>query len=77
MATGTVKWFSSEKGFGFIKPDVGGGDVFVLPQDASAAGLAKSSEGQKVSFTPVDNGSGKVAAKKIRVTPSKADAEAQ
>jgi CspA family cold shock protein len=50
MTIGTVKFFNSTKGFGFISPDGGGKDVFVLVSAVVAAGLRSLSEGQKVSF---------------------------
>ena len=50
MPTGTVKWFNSEKGFGFIQPDGGGADVFVHISAVERAGLRSLNEGQKVSF---------------------------
>jgi CspA family cold shock protein len=50
MATGTVKWFNSTKGFGFIQPDAGGADVFVHISAVQRAGLSDLVEGQKVNF---------------------------
>jgi CspA family cold shock protein len=50
MTTGTVKWFNSQKGFGFIQPDDGGKDVFVHISAVERAGMSSLSEGQKVSF---------------------------
>jgi CspA family cold shock protein len=50
MATGTVKWFSSEKGFGFITPDEGGTDMFVHHSEIQMSGYASLDEGQKVSY---------------------------
>ena len=50
MATGTVKWFNSTKGFGFIQPDEGGQDVFVHVSAVERSGLNSLSDGQKVSF---------------------------
>lgn len=51
MDTGTVKWFSSEKGFGFITPDGGGADLFVHHSEVKVSGYASLEEGQKVSFS--------------------------
>lgn len=50
MAQGTVKWFNSQKGFGFIQPDAGGPDVFVHISAVERAGLRSLNEGQKVSY---------------------------
>lgn len=61
MATGTVKWFNTTKGFGFIAPDGGGKDVFVHVTAVQRAGLQSLSEGQRVSFDVVDDRKGKKA----------------
>jgi cold shock protein len=50
MTIGTVKWFNGQKGFGFIQPDDGGGDVFVHISAVERAGMTSLQEGQKVSF---------------------------
>ena len=50
MATGTVKWFNTTKGYGFILPQEGGKDVFVHITAVQAAGLRGLNEGQKVSY---------------------------
>ena len=50
MATGTVKWFNSTKGFGFIQPDNGGQDVFVHISAVERAGLSNLVDGQKINF---------------------------
>ncbi len=50
MQTGTVKWFNSQKGFGFIQPDGGGTDVFVHISAVERAGMNGLNEGQKISF---------------------------
>jgi cold shock protein len=50
MPTGTVKWFNSTKGFGFIAPDGGGKDVFVHISAVERAGLTGLNDNQKVSF---------------------------
>jgi CspA family cold shock protein len=50
MTTGTVKWFNTQKGFGFIQPEDGGKDVFVHISAVERAGMSSLNEGQKVSF---------------------------
>ena len=50
MNTGTVKWFNSTKGFGFIQPDQGGKDVFVHVSAVERSGLGALNEGQKISY---------------------------
>lgn len=50
MATGTVKWFNAEKGYGFIAPDDGGADVFVHYSAIQSGGYRSLEEAQKVSF---------------------------
>jgi CspA family cold shock protein len=67
MATGTVKWFNSTKGFGFIQPDEGGQDVFVHISAVQRAGLSGLAEGQKISYEVVrDNRSGKSSADRLQ-----------
>jgi len=68
MSTGTVKWFNSQKGFGFIQPDDGGNDVFVHISAVERAGLSNLAEGQKVSFeVKVDPKRGKSSAENLQV----------
>jgi CspA family cold shock protein len=50
MPTGTVKWFNPRKGFGFIKPDDGGPDVFVHVSAVERSGMGNPSDGQRVSY---------------------------
>jgi CspA family cold shock protein len=50
MSTGTVKWFNSAKGFGFIQPEDGGKDVFVHVSAVERAGLRGLNEGQKIEY---------------------------
>lgn len=67
MATGTVKWFNSQKGFGFIQPDDNSKDVFVHISAVERAGLNGLDEGQKVSYEIVaDSRSGKSSAEDLR-----------
>ncbi|MEJ0052717.1 MAG: cold-shock protein [Methylovirgula sp.] len=63
MATGTVKFFNDQKGYGFIQPDDGGKDVFVHVSAVERSGLRGLVEGQKVSFeVETDRRSGKPSA---------------
>jgi CspA family cold shock protein len=67
MATGTVKWFNIQKGFGFIQPDNGGADAFVHISAVERAGLGSLNEGQKVEYELVaDRRSGKMAADNLK-----------
>ena len=66
MATGTVKWFNSQKGFGFIQPDDGGKDVFVHISAVERAGMRGLNEGQKISYEVVaDRKTGKSSAQNL------------
>ncbi len=68
MNTGTVKFYNSQKGFGFIQPDDGAQDVFVHATALERANISTLAEGQKVSFdTEVDSRSGKTAVSKIEL----------
>jgi cold shock protein len=65
--TGIVKWFNSQKGFGFIQPTNGGNDVFVHISAVERAGMSTLNEGQNVSFDIVaDRRTGKSAAENLR-----------
>ena len=68
MATGTVKWFNSAKGFGFIQPDDdGSNDVFVHISAVERAGLSNLAEGQKLSYeVKMDPKRGKASAENLR-----------
>lgn len=67
MAIGTVKWYNSEKGFGFIQPDDGGKDAFVHVSAIERAGMSDLREGQKISFELVaDKRSGKMSADRLQ-----------
>lgn len=68
MATGTVKWFNAQKGFGFIQPESGGPDVFVHISAVERAGLNDLAEGQKVNFElATDKRSGKKSADQLQL----------
>jgi cold shock protein len=67
MAQGTVKWFNSQKGFGFIQPSDGSKDVFVHISAVERAGMNGLNDGQKISFDLVpDRKSGKMSAGNLR-----------
>ena len=65
MATGTVKWFNAQKGFGFIQPSDGSKDVFVHVTAVQRAGLTTLNEGQSVTFDVSDE-RGKPAATNLQ-----------
>ncbi len=65
MANGTVKWFDTIKGYGFIQPDDGGKDAFVHISAVERSGLDGLREGQKVSYELVPGRNGKEAAENI------------
>jgi cold shock protein len=62
MATGTVKWFSEQKGYGFITPDDGGKDMFVHQSAIAGNGFRSLSEGAKVSYDTEQSPKGPAAA---------------
>ena len=67
MNKGTVKWFNSQKGFGFIQPESGNKDVFVHISAVERAGMSTLNEGQNVTFDIVaDRRTGKSAAENLR-----------
>jgi CspA family cold shock protein len=69
MATGTVKWFNDQKGYGFVQPDDGSKDVFVHISAVEGAGLRSLKEGQKISFEIVtDKRTGKTSAGNLTAT---------
>ena len=65
MATGKVKWFNGEKGFGFIQPDDGGKDVFVHISAVERAGLGSLREGQKIQYEIVAGRNGRSSAENL------------
>ena len=65
MPTGTVKWFNTMKGYGFIQPDDGGKDVFVHISAVEKSGMGTLAEGQRVSFEIVTE-RGKLAASNLQ-----------
>ena len=67
MPIGTVKWFNSTKGFGFIQPDNGGPDVFVHISAVERAGMSGLSDGQKISYEDIrDPKRGKTSAENLK-----------
>ena len=66
MANGTVKWFNSQKGFGFIAPEGGGNDVFVHATALEAAGISTLNDGQPVSYE-LQEERGKTSAAQLKV----------
>ena len=66
MAKGTVKWFNSQKGYGFIQPQAGGKDVFVHISAVERAGLTGLNEGQVVEFEEVSN-RGRTSAENLKL----------
>jgi CspA family cold shock protein len=66
VALGTVKWFNSQKGYGFIQPQDGGKDVFVHISAVEKAGLSGLNEGQVVEYEEVPN-KGKTTAEQLKI----------
>ena len=71
MSTGTVKWFNTTKGFGFIQPEEGGSDVFVHISALERAGIANLNEGQRVSYELATN-KGKTSAANLKLLDANA-----
>jgi CspA family cold shock protein len=67
MTTGTVKWFNTAKGFGFIEPEDGSNDAFIHISAVERAGLSSLNEGQKVSYELQAGQNGKSSAENLSV----------
>lgn len=67
MPTGTVKWFNSTKGFGFIEPEDGGKDIFVHVSQVEKSGLTGLVESQKVDFEIIEGPDGRTMAGDLKV----------
>ncbi len=68
MASGTVKWFNSQKGYGFIQPDDGSKDVFVHISAVERAGIGNLNEGQKITYEIERGQQGKSSAVNLKVS---------
>ena len=66
MATGTVKWFNAQKGYGFIQPDDGSKDVFVHISAVDQSGIGHLNEGQKISYELERGQQGKTSAVNLK-----------
>jgi len=66
MATGTVKWFNTTKGFGFIQPDGGGKDVFVHISAVEQAGLTGLADNQKIEYELIEGRDGRESAGELK-----------
>ena len=67
MATGTVKWFNTTKGFGFIAPDDGGKDVFVHISAVERAGLTGLADNQKIEYDMIEGRDGRASAGELKL----------
>ena len=68
MSTGTVKWYSEQKGYGYISPDDGGENIFVHYTDIVGSGFRSLKEGQRVSYVPARGPRGRIVARKVHRT---------
>lgn len=66
MPTGTVKWFNSTKGFGFIQPDGGGKDIFVHISAVERAGMTGLADNQKISYELIEGRDGRQSAGELK-----------
>lgn len=67
MATGSVKWFNTQKGFGFIAPDDGGKDVFIHISALERSGIQGLQEGQRVEYELGEDRRGRVAVEQLKL----------
>ena len=67
MATGTVKWFNTTKGFGFIAPDAGGSDMFVHISAVERAGLTGLADNQKIEYELREGRDGRSSASELKL----------
>lgn len=67
MPTGTVKWFNTTKGYGFIAPDDGGKDIFVHISAVERAGLTGLADNQKISFEMIEGRDGRQSAGELQL----------
>ncbi|MGI1663079.1 cold-shock protein [Palleronia sp. KMU-117] len=67
MPTGTVKWFNTTKGYGFIAPDDGGKDIFVHISAVERAGLTGLADNQKISFEMIEGRDGRKSAGDLKL----------
>ncbi len=71
LVTGTVLWFKAQKGYGFVKPDDGGADVFVHVAELAASEIAGLNEGDRISFRRASHGDGRFFAVEIgKIAPA-------